>query len=155
MNTLTPQLLAQIFAQESTDPFLMLLTLTHPDITTIRLVNNTVNITSRSQVFTAFPFTVTLPADDGEVAREVSIEFDNVSLDLIDEIRTVTTPIEVKLEMVLSSLPNAVQISLEELQIQNITYNSSRISARLILDSFLQTEISSERYSPSIFPGIF
>lgn len=155
-NQLSNQLLAQLFAQESSDPFLVLLTLSHPNFTTpIRLVNNTEEIISRGDVFTPFPFRIRLPADDGEQSRQVRLEIDNVSLELIDEIRSVTTAISVKLEMILASIPDTVQMSLEELQLQNVNYDKYRIEALLVLDNFLNVELTSERYNPSNFPGLF
>lgn len=154
-NQLSNQLLKELFAQESGDPFLTLLTLSHPSFSTIYFVNNTEDIVSRGQTYTAFPMKLVLPKDDGESAREVSIEFDNVGLDLISEIRTVTTPIDVKLEMILASIPDDVQYSFEELKIQNIQYNKTRITARLFMDSFLNTEMTSEKYTPTLYPGVF
>lgn len=154
-NQLSPELLAQLFAQESVDPFLVLFTLTHADFDTIRLVNNSETIISRGDTFLAFPISMILPVDDGQTAREVTIDFDNVSLELIDAIRTVTTQIDVKMEMVLASMPDIVQMGIDELKITNISYNKQRISARLFLDTFLSTEMTSEKYDPSNFPGIF
>lgn len=155
-NQLSPELLAQLYSQESNDPFLTLITLSHPSFPQdIRLVNNTENVTSNGLEFIAFPMKIVLPRDDGETNREVTIEFDNVSLELMTELRTVTTFIDVKLEMVLASIPDAVQMSFEELKIQSINYNKTRVSARLFMDSFLNTEISSEKYTPSNYPGIF
>lgn len=154
-NQLSPALLAQLYAQESDVPFLMLVTLTHPSFPTIRLVNNSEDIISNGETFTAFPMRIRLPMDDGESTREVSIEFDNVSLTLIDELRTVTTPIDVKVDMILSSNPDDIQISLDELKMRNVTYNKQIVSARLYLDSFLNVELTSERYSPKLYPGLF
>lgn len=154
-NSLSPELLAQLFSQESNDPFLTLVTLSHEDFDDIRLVNNNVDIVSRGLTFTAFPMKIRFPVDDGETARDFTIEFDNVSLLLIEEIRSVTTPISVKLEMILASMPNDVQIEQDELRIQNITYNASKVSAKIILDNFLNTEMTSERYGPTNFPGLF
>jgi hypothetical protein len=154
-NQLSPALLAQLYAQESDVPFLMLVTLTHPSFTTIRLVNNSEDIVSNGETFTAFPMRIRLPVDDGETSREVAIEFDNVSRELIDEVRTVTSPIDVKLEMILASNPDDVQVTLDELKMRNVTYNKSVVSARLYLDSFLNVELTSERYSPKLYPGLF
>ena len=154
-NTLSPSLLAQLYGQTSSDPFLMLVTISHSAFSTIRLVNNTENIISNGNTFMAFPVRIVLPVDDGETAREVSMELDNVSLELIDEIRTVTTPMDVKIEMVLASDPNFVQISLEELKIRNVSYDKQRITAKLYMDDFLSTSMTSEQYTPQNFPGIF
>ena len=158
MNTLTEELLEQLFSQESGDPFLTLITLEHPDFPApIRLVNNTVDIVSRGNTYSAFPARINLPVDDGESNRQFSLELDNVGLELIDEIRTVVgdTQIQVRLESILASIPDEVQMSFEELKILSVTYNRFLIQATLGFDDFLNTELSSERYTPTNFRGLF
>ena len=156
MRQLSTALLNQIFSQNSDDPFLMLLTLEHASFdSTIHLVNNQENITSRGTEYMAFPMKITMPVDDGDTTRQVMVEFDNVSQDLIDEFRSVTDHIDVTLEMVLASNPDFVEIELGELKLQDVTYNKSTIQARLFMDDFLNTGLSSERYTPTNFPGIF
>lgn len=155
-NELSPELLAQIFSQESNDPYLTLATFSHPSFAEdFTIVNNTEDIVSRGITFSAFPFKMRLPVDDGETVRTFALEMDNVSLDFLKQIRSVISPISVKLEMILASMPDEVQVSQEDLEIQSTTYNDSKISANLILDNFLNTELSSERYGPTNFPGIF
>ena len=155
MRELSNQLLTQLYKQESEDPFLMLLTLTHDDFAPIYLVNNTEPIVSRGKSFIPFPVKITLPADDGETQREVAIEFDNASAALIAALRSVITPIEVTIEMILASAPDRVEIEIGELKIKNITYNKTSIQGRLFMDDFLNTEMTSEKYSPTNFPGLF
>ena len=154
-NNLSINLLAQMYGQVSDDPFLMLLEVSHPSFDTVYLVNNTVDQTSRGNVYRAFPMQIKLPSDDGETTREVSIDFDNVSLELIAELRSVTTPMNVKIEMVLASNLDSVELSLEDLKMSSINYDEKKISARLYLDDFLNTELTSEKYEPSNFPGLF
>jgi hypothetical protein len=154
-NTLTNQLLAQMFGQESDDPFLMFVTISHATFPTLYLVNNTVDQTSRGQLYQAFPMQIKLPNDDGETVREVSIEFDNVSLELIQELRSVIDPMDVKIEMILASTPDEVQLSLEELKMKSVIYDKQKVSAKLYMDSFLNVELTSEKYTPTIYPGLF
>lgn len=155
-NPISSELLAQLYSQESSDPFLMLVELSHPAfLTTQRLVNNNVDIVSRGNTYVAFPMKIRLPSDDGETSREVAIDFDNVGRDLIDEIRSITTPIQVKIEMILASNPDQVQISLEELKVRNISYDKSKISAKLSLDNFLNIAMTGEKYTPQNYPGLF
>lgn len=154
-NQLSNELLTQLYSQESDDPFLTLLTLTHPDFTTIRIVNNSSDIVSRGETYTAFPFKVTFPVDDGETARQFTLVFDNVSLFLVDEIRSVTTAIDLKIELILASMPDDVQITQQDLKIRSINMNKQQIVANVILDDFLNVEITSERYEPKNFPGLF
>lgn len=155
MTAFSEDLIRQFYGQESGDPFLMLVTLTHESFDPIRFVNNVVDIESRGETFMAFPVSIILPADDGEITKEVKMSFDNVSLALIDELRSVTTTITAKIEMILASNPNNVELELVDLKLRNVTYNRQTITAALYLDDFLNTEMSSEKYTPTSFPGIF
>ena len=156
-NQLSPYMLSSILAVDgSSDPFLTLVTLSHSSFSSdILLVNNPEDIVSRGDTYIGFPMKIGFPADDGESAREFTIQFDNVSLELIDEIRSVTDSIGVKLELIFANFPDDVQISQEDLKIQSINYNSRVITARIVLDNFLNTEVTSERYSPGLYPGVF
>lgn len=155
-NQLSPELLTELYGQQSGDPFLTLFTLTHPTFSLpLRFVNNSEDIVSNGDTYTAFPVRVILPPDDNESAREVRISFDNISLEVIDQFRSVTTPITASLQMVLASDPNTIQYSLEELKLTGITYDIRSISASLVMDDFLSVGLTSERYTPTNFPGIF
>ena len=79
LRNLSTHALNQLFFQESSDPFLMLFTLSHSSFGDIYLVNNPENIISRGTTFEAFPVSVTLPVDDGESLREVVLTLDNAS----------------------------------------------------------------------------
>lgn len=156
--SLTPELIAQLFAQDSGDPFLTLLTLNHPSyVEPIRLVNNTEAIVSRGNTFQPFSFNFTLPKDDGETIKEITIDFDNVSLELIQIIRSTvgSSNITVKLEMILASLPNVVQSEIEELEILSVNYNRFIVSCKLGLGDFLNVQLTSEKYTPKNFRGLF
>ena len=155
-NDLNLSLISQLLKPSSPDAFLTLMTLSHPNwAEPLRLVDNSSNVISRSLVFTAFPFKITLPPDDGESSREATVIIDNTSLDIIRKLREVTDEISVKLEMIISSMPDEVQIAVEDLAIRNISYNTETITARLAMDNFLQTEMTSEKYTPARFRGIF
>jgi hypothetical protein len=154
-NVLTPELRAQLYYQESSDPFLTLITLSDPLFGDIRMVNNSRNIVSRGDEYQAYPFKFTPPVDDGESARTVKIELDNTSLELMNEIRTATRPIALKIEMILASRPDEVQISLEELLIRNVSYDKNKITATVAMDGFLQIAMDAEKYTPSVYPGLF
>lgn len=153
-NELRDELKTEIFKQESEDPFLTLVTLTGSGFS-YYLVNNTTDITSNGQVFTAFPMKIRLPVDDGESAREFQIEFDNASLNLIRSLRAVTSPIDCRIDMILASLPDVIQMSVVDLLIRTITYDDRKVSAKIVLDNFLTIGMPSEKYTPSLFPGLF
>lgn len=153
-NELSTEVKSQIFAQESDDPFLTLVTLDH-ELFTARLVNNSTDIVSNSLLYTAIPMRVRLPIDDGETSRDFAIDFDNISLELISNLRAVTGDISVQIDLILASMPDVIQMSHADLRITTITYDKQRISARIVLDNFLNIEMTSERYTPSLYPGMF
>ena len=153
-NELSNELKAQIFKQESEDPLLTLVTLEGPT-TTYRLVNNTVDIISRGQTYRAFPMKIRMPVDDGENVRDFQIEFDNASLLLIASLRSVTTPIPCTVELVLASLPDVVQMSVEDLSLRGIQYDKKSVKAKIVLDNFLAVAMTCERYTPLAYPGMF
>jgi hypothetical protein len=156
LNQLSPELIAQLYAQESTDPFLPLLELSHPSFAeTIRLVNNTVDVVSNGNTYRHYPFRLVLPADDGETVRAVELELDNTSAELIDELRSIVDPVQCKITLVLASDLDTPQIVLDFLELRSIEYDSRNIKAVIVMDDFLNTEVPSERYTPTNFPGIF
>ena len=146
----------ELFKQESGEVVLTLLTLSHPSFgEPIRLVNNSSDVVSRGNVYVAFPFTITLPTDDGETFREASIVLDNTSLELIGHLRSVTEEIPAKLEIIMASLPDQVQMDFSELVLNSIQYNLKKISGSLVMDNFLNSEAASEKYTPSLYPGLY
>lgn len=147
--------LAQIFGQNSDDPFLALLTLSHQSFSTIRLVNNTTQIVSNGNTFLPFPFKFTLPVDDGESLRELKLTIDNVGLELINELRSVVDPIDIKIELVLASNPDFIEIDYQDIKLRKIQVNKQTINGTLTLDDFLNTGLTGETYAPSNFPGLF
>jgi hypothetical protein len=156
VNNLSNELLAQMFAQESGDPFLTLVTISHPDDPQVfRFVTNSENIISRGEEYISFPMRITMPKDDGETVRSAQLELDNVSLLLMPILRTMTTPFDCKIEMVLASDLDNVEIEITDLKLRGISYDSRVIRATLSLDDFLSTEMTSEKYDPVNYPGLF
>lgn len=145
-----------MYGQVSNDPFLMLVTISHPTMTSpIRFVNNSEQVISRGDTFVPFPMTVNLPVDDGETVKEFSMTFDNVSREIIDELRSITDPMDVKLEMILASNKDFVQYAFDELKLKSIVYNKQTITAKIFMDTFLSVSLTSEKYTPQNFPGLF
>lgn len=153
-NDLSTEVKKQIFAQESEDPFLTLVTLSSTAFTA-RLVNNSQDVLSRGDTFVAMPMTISLPVDDGQTARSFTIEIDNVGRELIAGIRTTTDRIGVTIEMILASMPDVVQMSFSDFKVGTITYTATKITAQVVMDNFLAIEMTSERYTPALYPGLF
>lgn len=98
---------------------------------------------------------IRLPVDDGETVREFLLEIDNITLDLIENLRSVTGDIGVKIQLILASDPDQIQIEHNDLVLRTVTYDKQKITGRIALDNFLAVEMTGERYTPTNFPGLF
>jgi Domain of unknown function (DUF1833) len=154
---LSANALKEIFSQQSSDPFLFLFTFTHPDYPGqfFRFVNNLVDITSRGDVYSAMAIKITLPVEDGNSIPTVMLEMDNVGLEILSEMRKVTSPFTVLVELILASDPSYIEMSVPDMLLTKLTYDASRLTGTLTSDNFLNQKLPSGIYSPNFFPGIF
>ena len=153
--TLTPAFTRELLAQHSGETALLLLTLTHASFAgPVRLVKNTVNVTSRGNVYTAFPFDIPLPADVGESLKSLQLVISNVTRTLIEKLRTISGPIECTLEMVAASAPDAVQQGPYSFDLDQATYNTETISATLSPEPVTREPFPAGRFTPEKFPGL-
>lgn len=153
--TLSATAVRELLAQNSGEVFLVLLTLSHPSMTTLRLVNNTVDVVSRANTYLAFPFELALPADLAEQLPVVQLSISNVDRRLIDEIRGIESPLAVTLEVVAASALNTVEVGPYVFDMTSVSYDQERITATLSYEPILNEPFPGERFTPQIFPQLF
>lgn len=156
MRALSTALRAAITAQESGDPLLPLLTITHDDLAVpIRLVRNPTNITSRGVEFLAFAFDVSLPDDVDDHPPRASLVIDNVSLELVEILRTLREPPEMLLELIFASTPDTVEVAWQAFLLDQPTWDVRSIEATLTLEETMLEEFPPHAFTPAAFPGVF
>jgi len=142
--------------QNTDEVFLWLLTIEHAASSTVfRLANNLDDVISRGNTYMAFPFQFVLPEDDGETLPTIQISVDNVSLELIDIVRTYGSGIGITAEIVLASAPNTVEYSIEDLTLIDATYNSQSITLTAQIQDLLNQRYPADDFLPRTFPGMF
>jgi hypothetical protein len=134
---------------------LALLTFTLPGQPTLRVVNNTEDVVSRGDTFMAYPFTLSLPADDSDKLPSLSIQISNVSQDLIEYLRQLPEPPRVLLEIVSNVDFNIVEKSIGFLKLSSVNYDALVITLSMTLDNFLARRFPKEDYIPALFPALF
>ena len=145
-----------VLEQNTDEVFLWLLTIQHQESNTIfRLVNNLDDIVSRGDTYMAFPFQFVLPEDDGETLPTIQISVDNVSLELIEIIRTYGTGITITAEIIMESAPDNVEYSIDDLSLVDATYNSQSITLTAQIQDLLNQRFPADDYLPRTFPGMF
>jgi hypothetical protein len=150
------KLIQAALAENTAEVFLMLLTFNHETFAEpIRLVNNLEDITSRGNVYMAFPFSLALPVDDGDSLPTVEISCENASLELIDELRSLVSPMSVTLELILASTPDYIEQSIADMRVSGIEYDAQNLKLTANIDDLLNTIFPKERYLPSNFAGLF
>ncbi|MBA4797014.1 MAG: DUF1833 family protein [Rhizobiales bacterium] len=158
--------LAGLYAQESEEVVVCLLTVTHPDLEEpIRLSSDPTTrvsddpliyaTTSRSEEYLYLPFEFTLPDDKGDSPPRVQLSLDNVERSLVAVLRSFATPAGITVELVLASDPDNVEIELPALQLSDTTIDEGRISATLVADPLINEPHPAGQFTPGSFPGLF
>ncbi len=143
------------FAESTEEAVLVLLTISHASFPTVRMVNNPEAITSRGNVFLPFPFIITPHREDGDSFSGATLQIDNVSRQLIAEIRGLTSPADVMMEIIIASEPDNVQRGPWNLVIARVSYDALVIAAELGVELVLDEPYPGDRYDPAYFPGLF
>lgn len=112
-------------------------------------------VESNGKRFIYLPFNVTLPRDDktGSVTAKLTIE--NVDRNIIRYARGYLKPIDVKIQVVLSSDTNYVEIEFSDFKLTNINYDGFQIEGDLSIEYLGLEPFPSGRFTPSGFPGLF
>lgn len=141
--------------EEATDEvWLVLIEITHADMAqTIRVVNNTEAIVSNSQTFVGLPFAIEFP-DEGERPGEARISIDNVNRQIVEAVRSISTPPNVKLQVILASQPDTIEFELDGLKLRDVTYDAAQVQGYLRFED-LVTEPVAALITPERFPGLF
>ncbi len=157
---------AAAFAGETDEVVICLLTITHAEMAapvrlssdpTERIADNPVTYatTSRGEIFLFLPFQFTLPSDQNDVPPRVAISLDNADRALIGLLRTVSSPLQVKVEIVLGSSPDEVEVDLPIMQLSEVDYTAEGVRANLVIDGMQTEPFPSGHFDRGRFPGLF
>lgn len=153
MRTLSTDTRAALYASATDEIWLQLLTIEHADIgTPIRLVCNTEDIVSRGETYRAFAFELALPASSQD---QVQLTVDNVTRELIDEIRTIDTPLTITMEIVRAADPDTVEAGPFEYQSRAVEYSAQLMRFTLAYEPLLTEPFPAHTYTPIDYPGLF
>jgi hypothetical protein len=142
-------------AQYSDEAYLVLAELTHEDIgSPIRVANNTADVTSNGNTFTGFPFEITLPGDE-EGAPKATLSINNIDRSLGFIIRSLNSPVRVRLMVVLASDPDTVWLDFKHFWLRNIKYNALSITGDVDSWDFATEPWPNRRASADRAPALF
>lgn len=115
---------------EPTEVVLALLTIEHPSITAIRVVNNNEDIVSGGNTFLAYPFNIALPSDS-EDPGVAELQIANVDRAMIEAIEAITDPAVCTVQIILASTPNVIEYEWSNLVLRAATADDVTITAQI------------------------
>jgi len=157
MITLPAAWIAKALAPQANDVLLAFLTITHPDITTTYLVNDTVNQTRLGQVYTALGSLLILPPEQNGNQGIASLDIDAVDLSTITNLRTaspINGPLMVNIVLALASAPDD-GVSFGTFQWKPLAYTDLHASGQLVDEDPMDIMMPGDTLSPVNNPGAF
>ena len=136
------------------DQPLVLLTIEHADITTIRLVDNRVDVTSGGDIYTAKAFTVRLPDSLEDAPSGGRLRIDNVNRELGEAMRDISSPADVTIELIRQADPDTIETSWPAMQMTNVRFNFLTVEGDLTFENLSREPNPFMTFSPAEFPGV-
>ena len=142
------------WANESDLP-LVLLTISHASLAEdIRVVNNKKAITSNGLEYIAFPLQIQLPDSKEDAQPSAKITISNVSREIGQAIRLISTPPSLTIQVVRQETPDVVEARFVGMIMTNVKYNMMTVTADLAFEDLTREGYPYLKFSPSIFKGI-
>lgn len=169
LGSMSPAAIRALFAQESDDTLMTLVTLYDPLTSAVaaRLVDNFTQrlsetdteviygTISNSEEYIFVPLEITLPSEEQDGSSRASLVIRDVTRYLTPIIRTLPGPPKIKIELVLKSTPDVVEATFTDFFISSINYNSDSVTCDLSLIDYQVEPFPVYSFTPKFFPGLF
>lgn len=146
--------LAEVNAPESP---LILLEINHPDLTTpVRIVNDSVDVTSNGNLYLAFPFRCVLPDDFENQIPKARLSVVNIGRELMYWIETTSggQGSSCTFKQILRSNPNLIEWEIS-MNLYNVQVTMNEITAELGYENLFSRPAVSRQYRPNNSSGLF
>lgn len=146
-----------LFAQETGEVFLLLLTISHPSLAQpIRVVNNSEDVTSGGWVYQRFPFELALPPETEDAPPTVQLRIANADRQIVQAVRSLSgAAMTVDLSVVLASSPDTVEAGPYRFTLRDVSYNAAIVEGTLRFEDVLNEPFPADSFTPARFPGMF
>lgn len=151
----SPEFTRTTRARETGDVLLELVTLEHADFaSTIRRVDNTADFESRGYTWRGRPMSVSLPRDAGGSAQLGRIVFDDTDLEVVEALRSISTPPGVLVEVVRAENPALVQVGYSHLEVTAMRADDGQVSVTLGLPDYRDEPFPAHNFGPEYFSDL-
>lgn len=159
----TDTLKEEVFAQNTEEVFVTLLTLSHPDLSqpirvcsdpAVDLVSGSRGTASRGEDFVFLPFELIPPGQSGDSLPTGRLRVDNVSREIVQAVRLISSPADILIEVVMASAPDVVEAVIAGFQLRNIKADALTVEGELSTIRFDMEPFPRGSFTPSQFPGM-
>ncbi len=134
---------------------LVLLTIDHTDLASpIRLVNNKAAVTSNGDLYSAFPFDISLPDTKEDTPPRARIRIDGISREIAQAVREISTHADVTIQVVRQDALDTVEASWPAMRLLNVRYNALAVEGDLEFENLTREPYPAHSFSPAEFPGL-
>lgn len=154
-----------IFAQQTDEVFILLVTIEHENFTDpIRVASDPKQVlpdagvrgvVSRGEEYVYLPFTINLPMQDDTGVARASISIDNISREIVAAVRKATSALSITIEVVLASDVETLEMSIPDFRLERVTYDALTVSGDISVEYYDLEPFPARRFTPSDFPGVF
>jgi len=147
-----------INSTETDEVFLILVTISHPDLVDpIRVTSDSVKTTlSDGTEYIPFPFRASLPDDSEEASGALAkLTIDAVDRRVVEAVRKISGIPDVELSIVLASDPDTTEAAWPTFKMSNARYDKMTIEGDLVLELLDQEPFPADSFDPARFPGMF
>ena len=147
---------------------ILLLTITHEDLLdpillstdpTTRIIETTSEVvygtTSNGNDYLFLPMTLKLPGEPDQGPANMSIEIDNVALELTSLFRSISSPPSINVDIVLNSDVDIILTTWPEYLLINVHISAEIVRAELVLETLVMEPFPAGTFNPSEFLGMF
>lgn len=156
--SLSLAMLVAIYAQQTSDVIIPLLTIEHPDLAPEDILYFALHptlIRSRNRDYIAFPFDIVVPDDSADTPPQATLTISNVDRRMAAFLEMSVTPPTITIEIIRAIAPDVVEAEWAGLTLRNVKYNLQTISGALTYEKMANEGYPKGIFSPSFFPGMF
>lgn len=145
-----------MFARETDEVFLICLRISHPDITTIKITDNTEPVVRADGTYNPFPFAIALPTESEGDIPKVSLVIDNVDREITRQLSQLQGRPSVEFEVILASTPDTIEAGPFAFSLMNATYNALVVTGSLgFEEDILNQAFPAQSYDPLNSPALY
>lgn len=136
--------------------WLQLVTITHADLAApIRIVDRRADIVSRSNTFTAWPFSIEQPEEDQDSLPTATLRVDVIDRTILSQLRALDSAPVVTLEVIRDVAPDTVIAGPWEFKVGSAAVDPVGATLQLLPEDTLDEPYPGHTYTPESFPGLF